>query len=471
LYVYEKELAMIHPRAYSGAYPSWIEVEGFKSIKNSARVQIRPLTLLAGANSSGKSSMFQPLLLLKQSMEVSYDPDPLLLNGPHVEFTSLDQFLSRARTKDGHAKKVSITFGNMKALSQELESKFVKIDVRLTFKRKSSKSERLSVKTLIRESDNLKWIEVGMNSQKELLDLMGLNESEVELHIWQKRLQTELGFFWSKDEKRPRKKKELPTAAPLEWLLNIFHLPGLRGHRDRKYPITRVTSNRFTSDSVVGPMTPYAAGLLLDWQRLLKSDTASATEKKDARKNLDQVNSGLASLGLTWKVLSESANAAEIELRVGRLSTCQRGGARDLVDIADVGFGLSQVLPVLVGLAAATKGQMVLIEQPELHLHPRAQLAMGGVLADAAKRGVIVVVETHSQLILRAIQTIVANGKLTPDQVGLHWCARNEETGWSTVTQADLQKDGSFGDWPVDFPDVFAMADQEFIDAVFGDGE
>ena len=113
---------------------------------------------------------------------------------------------------------------------------------------------------------------------------------------------------------------------------------------------------------------------------------------------------------------------------------------------------------------------MVLIEQPEIHLHPRAQLAMGGVLAEAANRGVIVVVETHSPLLLRSIQTLVARRALTPDKVGLHWFTRDEITGWSTVALADLHEDGTFGDWPVDFPDVFAMADQAFIDAVFDAG-
>src|SRR5438270_12368881 len=69
-----------------------IQVAGFKSISDLQRVEIRPLTLLAGANSSGKSSMMQPLLLLKQTLEAPYDPGPLLLNGPNVKFTSARQF-------------------------------------------------------------------------------------------------------------------------------------------------------------------------------------------------------------------------------------------------------------------------------------------------------------------------------------------------------------------------------------------
>src|SRR5277367_1122142 len=70
-----------------------IAVEGFKSIAKRQEIEIRPLTILAGANSSGKSSIMQPLLLLKQTLEASYDPGPLLIRGPNVEFTSIDQML------------------------------------------------------------------------------------------------------------------------------------------------------------------------------------------------------------------------------------------------------------------------------------------------------------------------------------------------------------------------------------------
>jgi AAA15 family ATPase/GTPase len=69
-----------------------LSVAGFKSILDEQTIEIRPLTLLAGANNSGKSSMIQPLLLLKQTLEAPYDPGPLLLNGPNVKFTSVGQF-------------------------------------------------------------------------------------------------------------------------------------------------------------------------------------------------------------------------------------------------------------------------------------------------------------------------------------------------------------------------------------------
>jgi hypothetical protein len=72
-----------------------ITIEGYKSIVKEQSIEIAPLTILAGANSSGKSSMIQPLLLLKQTLEAPFDPGPLLINGPILKFTSTDEFLSR----------------------------------------------------------------------------------------------------------------------------------------------------------------------------------------------------------------------------------------------------------------------------------------------------------------------------------------------------------------------------------------
>ena len=77
-----------------------IRVSGFKSIDKEQRIEIRPLTILAGANSSGKSSIMQPLLMLKQTLEAPYDPGPLWLNGEHVRFSRTKDFLSQTRSSE-----------------------------------------------------------------------------------------------------------------------------------------------------------------------------------------------------------------------------------------------------------------------------------------------------------------------------------------------------------------------------------
>jgi predicted ATPase len=76
-----------------------ISVAGYKSLAMEQAIEIRPLTILAGANSSGESSIMQPLLLLKRTLEAQYDPGPLLLDGPNVNFTSADQIFSTINGK------------------------------------------------------------------------------------------------------------------------------------------------------------------------------------------------------------------------------------------------------------------------------------------------------------------------------------------------------------------------------------
>jgi predicted ATPase len=143
----------------------------------------------------------------------------------------------------------------------------------------------------------------------------------------------------------------------------------------------------------------------------------------------------------------------------------ERGGARDLVSIADVGFGVSQCLPVVVALIAAQPGQLVYLEQPEIHLHPRAQRRLAHVIKRAAEKGVTAIVETHSALLLKEIQTLVAKGELDKDIVKLHWFQRQED-GRTKITSADLDENGAFGPWPEDFDEVELDAEKDYLDAV-----
>src|SRR5437667_4930638 len=92
---YAAQRGQIHMVLLSKEDITRITVGGFKSIGQEQSIEIKPLTILAGANSSGKSSIMQPLLLLKQTLDATYDPGPLLLNGPNVKFTRADQFFSR----------------------------------------------------------------------------------------------------------------------------------------------------------------------------------------------------------------------------------------------------------------------------------------------------------------------------------------------------------------------------------------
>ena len=168
---------------------------------------------------------------------------------------------------------------------------------------------------------------------------------------------------------------------------------------------------------------------------------------------------------MTERVSTRRLNDTEIEVYVAHLRGKSALGKRDRISIADVGIGVSQALPVLTALLAARPTQLVYLEQPEIHLHPRAQVALAQVLAHAANRGVRVIAETHSSLLLLGIQSLVANGKLAPERIKLHWFTRNQKTGATKVTSADLDEAGRFGDWPEDFDDVSLKAQSDYMDA------
>jgi len=135
-----------------------------------------------------------------------------------------------------------------------------------------------------------------------------------------------------------------------------------------------------------------------------------------------------------------------------------------MINVADVGIGVSQVLPVLVAMLTAKPGQLVYIEQPEIHLHPRAQARLADAIIEASNRGVRVVIETHSQLLLLAIQTRIAEDEIDPENVMLHWFTRDER-GVTSVASREPDEKGAFGDWPEDFSEVEMEWQNRYLDA------
>jgi hypothetical protein len=227
---------------------------------------------------------------------------------------------------------------------------------------------------------------------------------------------------------------------------DVIHVPGLRGNPLRTY------QRAATGPSFPGTFEHYVASLIWQWQ--------SADEGQYVLLNRD-----LSQMGLAGKVVAKKVNDVELDLQVNRLADPE---SEDFISVADVGFGVSQTLPVLVALRTADEGQLVYLEEPEIHLHPRAQTKLAAILADAAKRGVRVVAETHSTLLLTAIQTLVAKGELSPSMVKLHWFQRDSKTGITKITPGDLDENGAFGDWPEDFDEVALDAEGAYLDAVEG---
>lgn len=119
-----------------------------------------------------------------------------------------------------------------------------------------------------------------------------------------------------------------------------------------------------------------------------------------------------------------------------------------------VGFGLTQVLPIIVAALSAEVGDIILIENPEVHLHPAGQALMGQFLADVANAGVQVIVETHSDHVLNGIRRAVRAKRITPEQVALHFF-RPRSVDIAQVISPQLDSSGNIDTWPEGFFDQF----------------
>ncbi|WP_344004707.1 AAA family ATPase [Nocardioides lentus] len=435
-----------------------MSVEGYKAVRNRQELRVAPLTVISGVNSSGKSSFMQPFLLMKQTLDSAFDPGPLLLYGANVKVTEYEQILSRGKAKTD----VSESFAA--GLRQGSHSRVVR------FKQDVSGAPKIDTDVVIDEDEGNSTSLSQPLTPKQRKALGEIAARRVEsLAKMVPRFKASMNLDWEVEAYRNRCFLEpvvrvsepgeegftyrfgLATSSYdddwVDLLRGIIHVPGLRGNPERSYPRSAV------GETWPGTFETYVASILFEWG-------------KNKPERLTALAHDLEQLGLTWKVMARRVNDASVEVMVGRMPHSQQGGAWDLVSVADVGFGVSQTLPVLVALHSAKPGQIVYIEQPEIHLHPRAQLALADCLVAAAKRGVLVIAETHSSLLIRGLQIAVAQKHLSPENVSMNWFSRDPDDGSQEITVADLDAQGRFGEWPLDFDDISREADWAYLDAV-----
>jgi hypothetical protein len=442
-----------------------IAVTGFKSLATKTDVEIRPLTVLAGANSSGKSSLMQPLLLMKQTFDIErIPPGPFWLRGEQVGYDTADQFLSSIPLQAETSKRLTIELeaeNNWAELSfEKKQNSDLPQDSSEIWMGPSMPASLEVVGTASKNSPDGPVWRLGLDSSQEVLEHLfesvatrqeriGGMFSGAKLVVYPDRCFLGVGTTYYQDAVVPTFHR--PEVNLLrQKIQEMIHVSGLRGSDEREFYLHGLPQG----SAFPGDFEEYVPSILDAWK--------DATKFGNGLHDLYELSNALKLLELASGVETHKLNESKIEVLIPR--TLQ-GDLKDLVNIADVGLAVSQVLPVLVALILAHPNQLVHIEQPELHLHPRAQWKLAQLLAEAANRGVRLVIETHSSLLLQGILTCVARGTITPNNVALHWFTRNED-GVTRVTTADLDARGRFGDWPADFDNVELAASNDYLDAM-----
>jgi predicted ATPase len=199
--------------------------------------------------------------------------------------------------------------------------------------------------------------------------------------------------------------------------------------------------------SVVGPAGEHAISVL-HWGRdepVLKALVIQGVANTRLRQVEARMRMFFPGCGLDVQQVSQ-ANAVTLGLR----TSDDTGFHRPI----NVGFGLTQVLPIIIAALSAAKEDILLIENPEVHLHPAGQALMGQFLAEVAHAGVQVIVETHSDHVLNGIRRSVKSGQIQPEQVLIHFF-RPRSAEMAQVVSPQIDANGNIDSWPDGFFDQF----------------
>ena len=223
-----------------------------------------------------------------------------------------------------------------------------------------------------------------------------------------------------------------------EKLDNLFYLGPLRDDPRRDYTWTRSTPDD------VGERGEDAIAAIIAAQE--RGETRNLKTKAKRRPFSQMVAYWLREMGLihSFEVveIAPGSNRWQAKVRTHKNSS--------EVLLTDVGFGVSQVLPVITLLYYVPEGSTVVLEQPEIHLHPLAQAGLADVIVNVAMhRRVQVIVESHSEHLLLRLQRRIAEGVISSADVKLYFCDASK--GFSVAEPLQLDLLGNIENWPDKF--------------------
>jgi predicted ATPase len=420
-----------------------LRAKNFKSWKDTGDLRLAPLTGLFGANNSGKTSLLQILLLMQQTVE-SQDPRQVLYTGDDHSLIDLGTFFDLIHGYDSKATlNLSFTWKHSQDLGvSDLEKQTIPIlDIirELSFDANiRAERDHVSVESFAYRHGDSKF---GM-SKKGKSEKAQNGQYDLIFDGY------EIGKAQKTDSLLPPPFKcyGFPSEAVV-YYQNAWFLPWLVYSLEIAFkqisylgPVREFPEPIYIwggdSPTDVGPWGEDTIAALLASRA--KPSEVSSIEKRVAKwlKKMGMIHS------FSLRSIARNRRDYEVRVRITPKST--------EVLLTDVGFGVSQILPVLVLCYYVPEGWTILLEQPDIHLHPSVQSHLADVLVDVVKnRHVQIIVESHSEHLLHRLQRRIAEEVISADQVALYFCRM--EGGASHIEPLRLDDYGNITNWPENF--------------------
>ena len=371
-----------------------IEIKNFKSIKHKF-FPLRNLNLLLGLNGMGKSSFIQMLLLLRQSKD-SID-SRVTLNGELVNLGSSKDALYQYAKKGDLSVSLKTTAGNLELAFEYLpEADYFSI---------KGQGEIIS----------------------EIANFISQRES-----IFGKNFQY---LFASRQD---------PASVNAKNFTKVVNLRNL-GNR-----------GEFTSHYI----EVYGSSDEVQFENMLHKDSTVIDPTTGFelvnRTLINQINlwMGEISPGVNIRTTSISSDYVLLEYVFKQPNF----GNTNRYKPENVGFGISYVLPVVTALLAARRGELLIIENPESHIHPRGQAELGKLMALAAMNDIQIVIETHSDHILNGIRVAVKEGDILGNDVIAFYFKKIVDSSeqYSEISNIEIDDNGELSEYPKDLLDEWS---------------
>ena len=381
-----------------------IKAENYKSFQD-LDVEFAPITLFVGPNNSGKSSAISLIRLLSQTLE-SHDPNVrLLLNGPLGDFGTYKDLIHGNQTK----KHLKISFSIVPSNTYRyFGADATNIQFSLGYKYRSALKEVI-LKSLIVRGDGQHHLTAEFNEESERFFIRKVGNTQIANIATNSTIQR--GF----DVRNfiPRivvsSTKENESDSHFKIAMNEVRTSSRNGF---------LVNQQFQRIEYVGAMRmPPSRTYLYTGERRQK--VGANGEHAITMLAMDSIRRGSKSKGIRKSVV-EWLNSAGIasDIKIVSLSDryfeihVQHPLTKEYQNFADVGYGNSQVIPVLVAGFNSVKDDILIAEEPEIHLHPKAQAELGDFLLGLNQKGVQSIIETHSEHMIVRLQQHIASGKL-----------------------------------------------------------